>query len=366
LLAVAANPDVVVSDTVDMPAETLSIGVGADAPRASIYAGGARWTARTAGVAQRISPEPSSLLGVGMAVALAAGYVFRIALGLPAVLERSISLWTLAETDSATGPPSCGPVDVGSVWIVGAGAVGSGLAWWLHQIGVTGSWTIIDGDQVEPSNLNRSLGFFAADAGLTGVARVQKAAAVAALISGATAYAGWWDGWVRTDPPPPDVLLPLANDYGVRPAVAAYSHPAVLHATTSPNWTAELHRHLITRDGCIACRLPEAAPTFACATAPEISDQAGGRDAALPFLSASAGLLTLAGLLQLQHGQWAAHDRNHWRLWFDSTPVARSSHRHLCSGGCTAVAHPEIRAATHGGTRWRDLDVGLSDLAHRG
>jgi hypothetical protein len=33
-------------------------------------------------------------------------------------------------------------------------------------------------------------------------------------------------------------------------------------------------------------------------------------DAALPFLSGAAGLLALAGLLQLQHGHWETPERN--------------------------------------------------------
>lgn len=353
-LAAAANPDVTVEVTEELRPDSLGVGLGADSPLASVYAGGARWTARTGSAPEEVTGDPSSVLGVGMAVGLACAWIFRTAVGLPAIKARSTSLWTLAETGEVTGPSECGPVDVGSVWMVGAGAVGSSLAWWLQYVGVAGPWTIIDGDPVDVTNLNRSLGLFAADAGLDGQPATPKAGAVAALIPGASGEPRWWSEWVGSDPPSPDVVLPVANTFGVRPAVAAYGHPAVLHATTSPNWSAELHRHVIGADGCTACRLPEAAPRFDCATAPSGGGDDGesGHDAALPFLSGSAGLVLLAGLLQLQHGHWPSHTRNHWRWWFDDSSVALSGSRWGCLRSCTALPTLAVRHAIHGHTRW--------------
>jgi len=357
LLAVAANPDVEVSTARVMPTEIGSIGIGADAGPASIYAGGDRWTARTAATPQEVVPRPSSLLGAGLAVTLATGFIFRTALGRPAVRVRGVSLWSLAPAEAASGPDSCDPLDVGTVWLIGAGAVGSCLAWWLQFVGVVGAWTVIDGDVVDATNLNRSLGLFATDAGLAGGRAVHKADAAAALIPGAATCPHWWHDWAATDPAPPDVLVPVANEYGVRAAVAAYSHPATLHATTSRNWTAELHRHLLGRDGCISCRLPEGTPSFGCATGQiEPTGTDPGRDAALPFLSAASGLLLLAGLLQMQHGHWATHDRNHWRVWFDDTPAVLSGSHWQCAGSCRATLAGPVRRAIHGETRWCYLD----------
>jgi len=368
-LAIAANPDIVVTVTDDMPQEIMSVGIGADAGPALVYAGGARWTALMQGTPVAITPEPSSLLGVGMAVALATGVVFRAALGLPTVIERSISLWTLAETDKPTGPGTCGPIDVGNVWLVGAGAVGSCLAWWLHFVGVIGQWTIIDGDSADDTNLNRALGLFAAHAGLTGKERVAKAVAAAALIPDAVPFTQWWDDWSTTDPASPDVLIAVANDFGVRANIAAYSHPATIHATTSRNWTAELHRHVCGEDDCLACRCPEEAPRFQCATASSAENLSAqhaeaepGKDAALPFLSAAAGVLLMSGLLQLQYGHWATHPRNHWRIFFDESWRTTQSSRRLCIQNCVTTASPNVRRAIHGQTRWRQFDPHGSGL----
>jgi hypothetical protein len=362
-LAAAANPNVAVSACPRLPAGTLSIGIGGDSPAAAIHAGGARWTGTTGTSPQAMSPDPSSLLGAGMAVTLACGWIFRVAVGLPAVIERGVSLWTLAPASEPTGPGECGPVNIGSVWMVGAGAVGSCLAWWLHYVGVVGGWTIIDGDVADETNLNRSLGLFAAHAGMTGMPAVAKAIAAAELMPGAVPYPHWWDEWVESDPPSPDVLIPIANGRGVRPAVAAYGHPAVLHATTSRNWTCELHRHLLMADGCIACRLPEEAPQFECATArgDAATEDDPGRDAALPFLSAGAGLTLVAGLLQLQHGAWGSHGRNHWRLWFDGAQTELSSSRWRCERSCSTTPTVSVRRALHEHTRWSGLDPALGE-----
>jgi hypothetical protein len=354
-LIAAISPDVAVRTARHFLPGTLSIGIGHDAGPATTYAGGARWTARASSTRpQPVTADPSSTLGAGLAVTLAAGYIFRVAIGLPAVADRGVSLWSLAPASEPTGPATFGPVAVGTAWLVGAGAVGSCLAWWLHFTGVSGKWTVIDGDFADDTNLNRSLGLFAAHTGPGGQGPVAKAGAAAALIPGAIPYPHWWEDWSATDPGSPDVLIPTANDRGIRPAIAAYGHPATIHATTSRDWTAELHRHLPGRDGCITCRLPERVPSFACATGtiPSAAEDDQGRDAALPFLSAAAGVLLLGGLLQLQHGRWQTHDRNHWRLWFDQSPRPLQSSYWVCSSSCGYTPAPAIRKVIHGATRW--------------
>lgn len=64
-------------------------------------------------------------------------------------------------------------------------------------------------------------------------------------------------GWVAQPGRRPDLIRPLANEFDVRRAIGQRGEPILIHATTSPNWTAELHRHLADRDGCMDCRLPE-------------------------------------------------------------------------------------------------------------
>jgi hypothetical protein len=359
-LAMAAHAGVVVEHHDELPPGILSIGIGDDPGEATVYAGGRRWTALTDVRPVPVTDEPSSFLGAALALTFAAGIIFRMDIGLEVQSVRSLSLWDLVESDGPTGPPDCGPLDVGSAWLVGAGAVGSSLAWWAAQVGVAGAWTVIDGDDLDSTNLERSLGLFEYQSEMAGGGFAKKANGVAALLDGAEAYPGWWSDWVEEDRSSPDVLIPVANDFGVRAAVASYGHPLTVHATTSRDWTAELHRHLPGRDGCISCRLPEGAPRFACAVVPtdEVADKtsavdgaAGSRDAALPFLSGAAGLLLLAGLLQLQHGQWGQHPVNHWRVFFDDTRIVRPG-QWSCSIHCATSMSAEVRTRIHGHTRW--------------
>ncbi len=357
LLASAANPSINVLPAQPRGVALPSIGVGPDAPTCSIYVGARRWTALMSSQPQPIEDASSSALGLAMAISQACGSVFRLSISLPAASERRSSLWTLSEAAETSGPADLSPLDVGSVWIVGAGAVGSALAWWAHFLDLAGAWSVIDADDVDASNLNRCLPFFATHAGLTGQPPESKAKVLSDLLPNASAVRCWWDEFVASDPYSPDVIVPVANDFGVRPAIAAYGHPAVIHTATSPNWTAELHRHLVRLDDCIGCRLPEAAPRFQCATATDIrGDDVGSSDAALPFLSGAAGALALAALGQLQHGNWPLHTRNHWRWWFDESPKAVSSSRWSCQASCTATPAPLVRNALHSHTRWRDLD----------
>ena len=356
-LAVAARPEIRITISDHIPTDIPSMGIGIDAGQASIYAGGHRWTGSTEPYPVALTAHPSSLLGAGIAVTHAAAAIFRLAIGRPARMTTSLSLWDLADTATPTGPAALDPIDVGTTWLIGAGAVGSCLAWWLSFAGVMGMWTIIDPDIVDITNLNRALGLFAWDAGLKGAVPAQKAEAAARLIPGAEPFSDWLTAWFELDRPAPDVFIPVANDQGVRPATATYGHPAVLHATTSPNWSAELHRHLLEADDCIACRIPENAPRFACAS--DSDDESGPRkpnDAALPFLSAASGLLLVSGLVQLQLGRWTSHPRNHWRLFFDESAAAVDASRWVCNQSCSAVPPAPIRRLIHGHTRWAGLD----------
>ena len=343
--------------TVDaLPEAILSVGIGPDAAHASIYAGARGWTASTGHAPQPLDQVDSSTIGLGTAVTLATGWMFRTAVQLPAIAERSFSLWSLMIATDRTGPTALPTIDVGRVWMVGAGAVGSCLAWWLRLLGVTGDWMIIDKDIVDLTNINRSLGMFLRDWGEPDKP-TYKADVAATLVPGARPFVGWWDEWTEHDEPSPDVLLPVANERGVRAQIAAYSHPATLHATTSRDWTGELHRHLAAEDGCIACRFPETAPTLKCATGPvQIKPGDPARDASLPFLSGAAGLMLAGALIQLQEGTWSEHDHNGWRLWCDDTPRVVSRSRWHCTAGCAALSQQGVRRLMHGHTRWFALD----------
>ena len=254
------------------------------------YLGADRFGATLATDPVKIANSHSTVFGGGLAACLGAAALFRVGHGHRAT-PRSLSLWDFSEGDqSSLGPKEVEPVNVGDVLVVGAGAVSSALCYWLAEVGVTGRWVVADGDLTELHNLNRTIGLVAADAGWPDTTPANKAV-VAARMFDAEPFPGWYHEWLETHSNGrPDLVLPLANDYGVRHAIGQRGANLVLHATTSNNWTAELHRHIGGRDDCIDCRIPqEVQARFACSMGPAQPGTKASSDAALPFLSGAAG-----------------------------------------------------------------------------
>lgn len=337
-----------------------SIGVG-HVGRSVLAVTADRFAARLARDVTPFDVAPSTVIGAAGAACLGAAALTRLSLGED-VAATCVSLWDFAEGSSRGPSDAVGPLDLGFVAVLGAGAVASALAYWVRHLGVTGDWVFVDGDNVELHNTNRSLGLFARHAGWVDGEPIREPAPkadMAAELLGVRSYPGWYDDWVPSEHSPPDVVLPLANGPGLRSAVGQRGEPLLLHATTSTSWTAELHRHLAEDDGCIACRLPESATaSLACSTSP-LPDAPGGSDAALPFLSGAAGLLLLTGLVHLMNGRLPAFDANHWQLHLDLGP------RHLitsrtwpCWQTCTVRRNlpRQLRRRLPRGARWSHLD----------
>jgi len=263
-----------------------------------------------------------------------------------------------ARTDSAIGP-----VDVGNVDVIGGGAVGHALTYWANIFGVVGRWVIVDGDDAEIHNSNRCAGMTIADAGWpdgrpVGVAR--KKAETAARNIGCHAERAWFHE-LPAERPRPDLVLVLANEHGVREAVAQRGEPLLLHATTSANWTAELHRHVPGRDDCPACRIPMKAQqlSFACSEGPADPTDEQSSDAALPFLSTTAGLMLCAALLDLTNDRRVLDGReNHWLAYLElplGSPIQTAIHR---GATCVHRLPPGARKAIQAAQprRWDFID----------
>ncbi len=264
-----------------------------------------------------------------------------------------------ADEDAGTRDHS-GPLDVGSVLVLGAGAVASALAYWAREL-ETGDepWDFVDGDLSLLHNTNRCLTMTAQDTSWAGVTPTSKAEAIARAVGGRP-HVQWYDEWLPEHQARHDVVLCLANERGVRPFVAGRGEPLLLHATTSANWTAELHRHLADRDDCPACRLPDTrTATPMCATGPVEPTKPDSPDAALPFLSAAAGLLLAAALANLADGHIEQGMFNHWQwdLTFPEPLIQANSWPP--SSACRHVQPPAIRSIiqSQDPRRWDVLDT---------
>jgi hypothetical protein len=288
------------------------------------------------------------VLGAATAACLVAAAAFAIVHDREPI-PAAVNLLTRTCGPDAGTDSAIGPVDVGDVDMIGGGAVGHALTYWANVFGVAGRWDVIDGDDAEIHNTNRCTGMTIADAGWpdglpVGVPR--KKAETAARNSGSHAEKAWFHE-LPADRPRPDVILVLANEHGVREAVAQRGEPLLLHATTSANWTAELHRHIPGRDDCPACRIPtKTQPSFACSEGPADPTDEQSSDAALPFLSTTAGLMLCAALLDLSNDRRVVDGReNHWLAHLElplGPPIQVAIHR-----GITCVHHlpPAVRKA---------------------
>jgi len=342
----------------DAASSSHAIGLGADAPL------GLPWYAGAEGHIAIIGRHPvhfehgdSLSLGAALTACLAAAAVLRQVLGYDQRPVR-LSAWNYREgNDAQHGPELSGPLDVGNVLQIGAGGVGSCLAYWLREFGVVGNWLLLDRDNVVLHNTNRCLGLLPRDAGWRDGQARNKAVAAAELF-GASAHALWYDQFDH-ESFKPDLILPLANERDIRHYVACRGEPVILHATTSLTWEAQLHRHLAPTDDCITCRMPDpkSQVQLSCATVSLEKAGESSTDAALPFLSATAGLLLLSALFRLQLGQLAVEPHNFWAVCFRDVRRHSRPAIYACREGCTTTLPAGVRRKIHAGRRWSHLDV---------
>lgn len=352
--ATAIDPFIAVEVVERRPSGAPSIGMGHLVPGGfDLYIGADGALAILSDEPKPISPSDTSILGSGLAASLAAADILHLVLTGARPFPRQVSSWGFGEDARADrGPASLGPVDVGDVLVVGGGAVASCLLYWLREIGTTGAWEVVDGDIVELHNTNRSLGLLAADAGWPESDPANKAERAASLI-GATSYVGWYDEWLREhDAARPDLVLPLANDRGVRHAIGNRGEPLLMSATTSPHESAALHRQVAGRDDCMDCRFPDASvPAFECSTGQVETGTDTSTDAALPFLSAAAGMLLASGLIQLQTGTITQLPESQWTLWVATRNRSWQWSRRQCRAGCQSALPPEVLRAINTNSR---------------
>ena len=242
--------------------------------------------------------------------------------------------------------------------VIGAGAVGGSLAYWLREFGVSGAWVIVDKDKPDVTNLNRTILFSAINAGWPNTEAEFKATIAASAIQVAVPRCEWYEEYSRASQDEFDVVLCLANEFNVREEIACRNFSVLLHATTGENWLSGLHRHIPGRDDCIFCRVGKVRPPqFGCSTVPvESRSETASGDAALPFLSAASGLM-LATLLQRVHaGEIIADECNDWRWDFGSDYKMATYGLRKCGHICTRVSPIEIRRRLHVGGRWKSLE----------
>lgn len=297
-------------------------------------------------------------LGAMMAANLGAWSLFMQAASKKHSPQR-VSAWDLTAGEEASlGPEAIAPLAIGRCLMVGAGGVGSCLASQLRLNGVDSEWLVMDRDYSSLHNTNRSTGMLVGDTEWCGQARPK--AVVAADQFGASPICCWYDQRDRQQDPY-DLVLPLANQRGVREAIGQQGEPVLLHAATSPNFEAQLHRHIPDRDDCITCRLPPTLDSlnFVCGEVQvRPADDEESTDAALPFLSSTAATMLLSALYRLATGEIAEGSFNHWRACFSTLgSIVAKPGRWKCAESCSTSIAASVRAKINPTGKWKSLDT---------
>lgn len=200
------------------------------------------------------------------------------------------------------------PFDLGEMWSIGVGSVGSCALYFLGLITRSFSAVLVDADNVEIENITRSP-LFSWPAALGEEPKVEVVSRWLREIgvNAIDPHTAWLDEipdvWARRGQGTPDIVISAANERGVRSVIEGSCPPVQVYATTGRNWQATMFRHIPLRDACSRCvpgaRVPQV--SMLCATGssvPESSSDAED-DIALPFLSYAAGLMTAAEITKL-------------------------------------------------------------------
>lgn len=199
------------------------------------------------------------------------------------------------------------PLDqLGDIWTVGSGSVGSAALYFLVLSGRPFRGRIFDMDRVNIHNLDRSPIFSNSQVGQFKVEATSDFLRAAGLpdIHPETCALHETETWTSRNSGVPDVLISAANELNVRYHIEAQYPPIQLYATTGRHWQSSLIRHIPLVDACSCCLFPDEAPkaAMACASNPVKGNREDGEeqiDAALPFLSFLAGLMTAGEILKL-------------------------------------------------------------------
>ena len=297
----------------------------------------------------------SDLRGAGGAALLGASAAIKSLFGLP-VVARRLSTWNFEEGRNAEpGPDELPTIDVGRTLMVGAGAVGSSVVYWLMQWGKHGAWTIVDPDPIELHNTNRSVLFFPEDAGWPDGRAELKSKCLAKHIPEARYVGKWFDDALETQEDF-DTVLVLANERKVRTRMSHRNDPIQFQATTNRMWRSQLHRHIAGVDGCVHCRMEGlSTPDLKCSEgATATDDQPERPDAALPFLSLASGLMLVGALQHLQTEDFGGSLVNTWNWDFKSTHQMADSEIRRCRDSCSIVLNADVRRTISNATCWHD------------
>lgn len=254
---------------------------------------------------QAVPDDNTNTVGPGFAACLASAYAFNAAISkaYPDVDTRWYSLldFTVSNSASQNNPLVDTNYHFGKILQVGCGAVGSSLDYLISLMKLNADLSIADFDSVEPPNCSSSLSFTAWDSVTTPLTKKVEVCDRVLRSSGmiAKVFPDPFTGDIYSTVNP-DLILCLANEQAVWPAIQYNYPPLVYHSTTTPNWGINFGRHIPIKEWCIVCRFGIKDYKFkpVCSTA-VVEVEEKKILGVLPFLSPGAAIVTLAEILKL-------------------------------------------------------------------
>jgi len=312
-----------------------------------IVVDGSGWNAYVGAGPSTLPDQPDGNgFGAGLAVVLAGAQLFRE----PFAQTTTPFVCNALDWTDSTSPQindlRC-PPGIGRVQFIGLGSVGSATLYYIALATRSFAPTLIDMDRVKVHNLTRSPIFVAADCadeaknpegGVYKVKAAERFLNEIGLISVASEPTALHQSelWSERSVATPDVVISAANEYDARYHIEMGYPPIQVYATTGNNWQIVLLRHHPGDDACSMCVFPpdETNLPMACATERVTAQDSDVQiDAALPFLSFGAGLMTAAEIMKLALPGYP-FNRARVSLNLRSDPVITTTpipHRHGCA-----------------------------------
>lgn len=198
-------------------------------------------------------------------------------------------------------------IDIGKIFQIGCGAVGSSLDYFLSLTNLRGRIFLIDYDHIKIENICSSLIFNYHDATEKFMKIVAcKKRLIKNKLLDVVDYEGDYSSFIKSidyfNDQYPDTILCLANERNVWSTIQSNLPPVVYHATTSPNWVVNFGRHIPQKDWCIVCRFGidnyDYTPKCSTGIIKETVDKSEPHLGTLPFLAPTAAVLILSELIK--------------------------------------------------------------------
>lgn len=253
------------------------------------------------------SDEPNPF-GAAFAVIAAASQLHKVGQNEP-IGTMLVDTYSWKTGLSSAGVPRMSTdCDLGEVWCIGVGSVGSCALFFLSLVTSNFHAVLVDRDTVEIENVRRSALFSSQDASNEEFkVEVARRWLYKAGVERIESHIAWLDEipdrWHRREMGTPDILISAANERNVRSEIESGFPPIQVYATTGRNWQATLFRHTPLTGACSLCvpAIKKPRRPALCATDSPAQEESSveGDDVALPFLSYAAGLMTSAEITKL-------------------------------------------------------------------